>query len=566
MKRGQSQIITIILIILLVLLSIGIVGQIVNKIIRENSKEINVNNIHLELESAYINNDNNELQIKINRHAGKGELSLIKIIIRNSDDEYMGEIISELPKELETKIYLLKPDLFNLNNFNNIIEAELAYGINSSKKTILRETSEKIEDLRNENNNEENNENIIEINSCNGYYKNNKCIEVNCNMLINDSDIIINLLEDVVCDDYEEINISGSNITIDCNGHRFGGPIVIFGESGYNIIKNCEIHAKKFFGRSGYSRSDAIHVRDRARDENGWKQDWSTDWAWRYNIFENNVFDCEGSVFPSGIFEICCSYGDIIRNNTFFDCDSGIINDESHYLRIYDNIFYNCKKGISAGARISSGNDDIQNNTIHDCGIAISMHNSNNKILNNYIYNNEIGLDVSKGYSYLDKKNSTVFIDSEVRNNVFENNDINIKDYECFESYYTEKKECSNIIPETYTNNFEDTIINGKPIYYWYGEKDKIIENIELGYFSCSNCENIILRNVKLNEPNYYGMLLFNSHNITMESGEIKNSNYGVYLSNSFDCEINAVMENNVNFESIDSENNLCNEEDCNLL
>jgi len=164
-KRGQSQIITTVLIILLVLAAIIIVWQVVSKIIRDNSEDINVDNINLELTGAYINPADDSLKVTIKRYAGKGDLTLIKVILKDSENQYIKTLTTDddLPEELETKTYEFTPSAFELSDFSNIVEVSIAYGTTtSSGKTNLRETNEKTSDLRNENNNRDSDKTITD--------------------------------------------------------------------------------------------------------------------------------------------------------------------------------------------------------------------------------------------------------------------------------------------------------------------------------------------------------------------------------------------------------------------
>ena len=81
-SSGQAQIITVIFIILVVLIAMMVVWNVVSKITQTSSEEISLEQltVDLNIESAYISEDNQAAYVSVKRGAGKGNLSALKFI------------------------------------------------------------------------------------------------------------------------------------------------------------------------------------------------------------------------------------------------------------------------------------------------------------------------------------------------------------------------------------------------------------------------------------------------------------------------------------------------------
>jgi len=392
---------------------------------------------------------------------------------------------------------------------------------------------------------------------CNHGYCNSSgnCTLPSCNMNITENHTYFQLAEDFECNYVKEvIYLIGENITIDCKGNKIA-PIFITNTSGYNTIKNCDIKSTLFSDERGFLRASSIYVQDR-RDYGG-----SYQGIWRSNTFENNILYGGNSCLS----EICCNYGEMIINNTFFDCTMGIGDDEGAHLRVYNNTFYNNSWGIFSGSRLSAGkNNIVQGNEFYNNNVAVKQDNRFHIISNNSFHENNFALVMDDFGAALESISSYGFSNNNITENIFDNNTFNL--ILQTPGYYVEVYEHANITnychtdiwPDCYNNNFSNNLINGRPVYYWYNEHNKVVENVELGYFSCAHCSNITLNNVKLNEPNLYGIFLYNSTNISIKNNEISKSEYCVFFANSS----GNLLENNnlncyINVSEIGSSNNL---------
>lgn len=118
-KKGESRIIISIITILLVLIAITINWIVITNIISENSEQISLDKItiRISIENALIKNNN--LEVKIKRNPGKGELVKIKFI---ATDNLNSEIFEEKTTmlELESKTFILSLTKINSSEITEI--------------------------------------------------------------------------------------------------------------------------------------------------------------------------------------------------------------------------------------------------------------------------------------------------------------------------------------------------------------------------------------------------------------------------------------------------------------
>ncbi len=145
MKKAQAGIITIILIILIILIGIVIIWNIVNKTIKEKSKEIDlVVSVDLRIETVFINNE--KIQIQVKRKSDNTKLSFLKFVVMG--DNQKTYTIIDYPTALEKRNYVL-----NINNIENIKEV-LVYPVSEKNNIGIGEKYKIKGDESNEINNE----------------------------------------------------------------------------------------------------------------------------------------------------------------------------------------------------------------------------------------------------------------------------------------------------------------------------------------------------------------------------------------------------------------------------
>ena len=143
---------------------------------------------------------------------------------------------------------------------------------------------------------------------------------------------------------------------------------------------------------------------------------------------------------------------------------------------------------------LSSENSIIKNFTIIGGGFdtddfinffraGIRVTGSNNKICNNIFRKNCLGI------SGVRVTNLTI------KDNIF------IEDGVGFTSYENDGRPKLKI--EYFLHNIENNMVNGKPLYYFCNEKDKIIDNWEIGQLLLVNCTNFIIKNISISKTDW---------------------------------------------------------------
>ncbi|MDD5191591.1 MAG: LamG domain-containing protein [Candidatus Nanoarchaeia archaeon] len=119
-KRGQSEIISIILIILVVLVMIALVWIVLNGVVRKNSSEIYIETLKVEskIEKVSINLSSNKLQVDFSRGPDNVELAYFKVILIDENENSHSYVVYNLPQPLETRSYVLNISDLNIKKIN----------------------------------------------------------------------------------------------------------------------------------------------------------------------------------------------------------------------------------------------------------------------------------------------------------------------------------------------------------------------------------------------------------------------------------------------------------------
>jgi len=113
----------------------------------------------------------------------------------------------------------------------------------------------------------------------------------------------------------------------------------------------------------------------------------------------------------------------------------------------------------------------------------IRVTGSNNSICNNIFRNNCLGI------SGVRVTNLTI------KNNIF------IEDGIGFTSYENDGRPVMKI--KYFIHKIENNTVNGKPLYYFINEKDKIIDNWETGQLILVNCTNFRIKNISISKTDW---------------------------------------------------------------
>ncbi len=170
-------------------------------------------------------------------------------------------------------------------------------------------------------------------------------------------------------------------------------------------------------------------------------------------------------------------------------------------------------------------NNTVTNNTItnNTRGVNCPLFTSANIITNNTITDNQYGIYLA--YS---------------PNNVLRNNSVYDNQYnlwvDCLLSH-----QGSAFINDIDTSN----TVDGKPVYYWVGEKDQSIP-YDAGYVALVHCSNITVQGLNLSH-NGQGVLLVETNGSKITGNSISENNYGVALFGMYSpCTNNIITKNRV--------------------
>ncbi len=320
----------------------------------------------------------------------------------------------------------------------------------------------------------------------------------------------------------ESIEITASNVTVDCNGHSVTGNetgygIYLNGKSGV-ILKNCLVSN---FSSGVLQYNNSI-----------------------FNVFANNSFLDN----IQGIVLWWDSDGNTINENTISGSGYGIILIASDGNAIADNTVSNNYHGVYLWA---SRNNTLTDNTVDsNTGYGIWLASSRTNILDkNDILNNEIGL-------FLASSNENA-----ITNNIFINDGV--------------------FAAESFHNAVENNKVNNKPLIYLEEISDYTIKDVEAGQVVLINTDNITLENLNLSNTaisielwrtnytriinnkllgNRIGIYPSYSNNTTVSGNTISdNQQYGIILYSSNDSRIyhNNLMGNQIQAYVIYGVNNL---------
>jgi nitrous oxidase accessory protein NosD len=164
---------------------------------------------------------------------------------------------------------------------------------------------------------------------------------------------------------------------------------------------------------------------------------------------------------------------------------------------------------------LSSQNTIIKNFTILGGGFdtddfknffraGIRITGSNNIICNNIFRKNCIGISAVR------VTNLTI------KDNIF------IEDGIGFTSYENDGRPILKI--EYFLHKIEDNIVNGKPLYYFLNENDKLIDNWEVGQIILVNCSNFKIKNVSISKTDWGMVMAFCNRCTTENCNFSKNS------------------------------------------
>jgi parallel beta-helix repeat protein len=262
----------------------------------------------------------------------------------------------------------------------------------------------------------------------------------------------------------------------------------------------------------------------------------------------NNVVikNCNITHFFIGIYLFESTLNKISGNNLFGNGSAIDLAFASQNNIEENNVFQNNRWGISlfeSKQNKISDNEAFEN---YEKGLFLIKNSENNVIVGNYFSHNGSGIILDYSSNNFLRKNS-------MEKNKY-NFGIGIDTGECG---FEQDIDTSNTV-------------DGKPIYYLMGEKEKVIDkNTNVGYLAVINSENVVIKDLTFKnnhqgillvnckdskieniiaEDNVYGIeLIYSSHNQIAKNMISKNIGIGIFLDG---CSHNEISENEISENS----------------
>lgn len=241
-----------------------------------------------------------------------------------------------------------------------------------------------------------------------------------------------------------------------------------------------------------------------------------------------------------------CTGNNITGNNISSNVNSGIsIGSSSNNNSITENIISN--NGALGGIESSfytSGNTIANNIISSNKGSGIRMSGVNTVSGNTVFNNSGYGIQFTAGTSNIvtdnivSGNNGGIGVGYSTNNQITNNTILSSKQYG-IHVYGFEKSHFDNLIDTTNT-------VNGKPVYYYFDESDRVIEGLDTTHLTLAYCSNFTV--INSNISNGDGAYLVYSSNNSFNGNEMSsNSVDGIYLLHSHG---NSILDSTISSNS----------------
>lgn len=234
---------------------------------------------------------------------------------------------------------------------------------------------------------------------------------------------------------------------------------------------------------------------------------------------ENTIVHAKNS--NDHVFEVTADYVNICGftvENAIADFKVGISLDGVEHCNLSDNNVSNNWYGICL---FSSSNNTLTTNTCNlnnDTGISLD-NSSNNILFHNTVNNN---------------RNKGIYIYCSSNNNLTQDNMANNKKNLCVGGYSM----------EDYEHDIDTTnTVNGKPVHYYFGQSDPVLDNLATKHITVANCTNITIKNNNVSNGDAI-IIAFTTESL-IQNNTANNNTYGICL-NCY-CTNNNIINNTAN-------------------
>jgi len=226
------------------------------------------------------------------------------------------------------------------------------------------------------------------------------------------------------------------------------------------------------------------------------------------------------------------------------------------------------------GLKLQSSVNNISHSGFHDNFFGITLQNAlDNTVVSNHIHDNDYGLQAINSTGNNVSGNSFchnrvgITLSSSSDGNTLANNNVSFNDFSGMSLYESRWNSVMNNTMwgngygnlrvsgddrESYNNTIPvSNLVNGKPVYYYFGIHDYVIQDLSAGHITVAGSENVTVVGVSIENADplhlafsnetrivncsvsesYYGLNIADSHSTVVESVYLANNRYAAFVT-----------------------------------
>lgn len=256
----------------------------------------------------------------------------------------------------------------------------------------------------------------------------------------------------------------------------------------------------------------------------------------RSNVTVKNL-TIKGFIGRCGILLIDCVNCNITRNRVMSNLNGIEMTGMSSKNKITENFLWNNEIGMEIYSTNPGSGNIIAENNVENNRFGIHIRDfRETRLLNNKIVSNTYGLGLGLGSG------------SVAKNNIINNNTYGVRAFNV---------KAVNVDVDT------SNTVNSKPIYYWVNQHNKVVPE-DASYIALIGCSNITVKNLELS-GNLEGVFLGSTTRSTIVNNKISNNLFGINLDNASNNTVRENIlkcnENGINLRWNSSGNIICGNE-----
>ena len=333
------------------------------------------------------------------------------------------------------------------------------------------------------------------------------------------------------------IKVSSYGNTIENNSIHDNNVGIYLNGGGSNTLTNNTV-SDNSYGIRMYHSSDST-LRDNDMSGNTYNLDVL---AWSLDGYTHDI-DTSNTVNGKPVYYLVGESGMVIDSSSNAGY-VGVINSSNIVIRdlTLKNNYQGALFAYTSGSRIE--NVDASKN----CYGIYMYQSSGNTLTNNHMTDNSYGMDLQQSssnaisYNNASRNGYGIYIFYSPYNSLTNNVAVDNSQYGLY-VFGNEDEHYNNQIPASNT-------VNGKPVYYYYGLNNQVIQNLETTHLTVAGSTNVVIKDNNISggdgihlarsggssirdndiSDNYCGIQLHSSDDIITEN-TISNNRYGVLAS-----------------------------------